>query len=69
MDSYGREHSNYSQKVSFPYASKSIKQLVKEFGMQYTGNEFTWDTKKPGVIALMAKTTGDHSYYTSLGII
>ena len=34
-------------------------ELYEEFGMRYTGNEFNWDSKKPGVIAIMAKATGE----------
>ena len=40
--------------------------LYKSLGIQYTGNEFNWDSKKPGAIAVMAEATGDPKYYSAL---
>ena len=34
--------------------------------MQWTGNGFNWDDKKPGTIAVMAETTKNTKYYSAL---
>lgn len=42
-----------------PAWKSMAENLYTEFGIQYTGNEFNWDSKKPGVIAVMAEATGE----------
>ena len=47
-------------------AKAEAEKLYVDYGIQWTGNEFNWDSKKPGTIALMAEITGDSKYYTAL---
>ena len=47
--------------------AKRARQWYDESSSQYPGSEFSWDDKKPGVIALMAKITGEAKYSAALG--
>ena len=49
-----------------PTWKSTAEQLYGEFGIQWTGNGFNWDDKKPGTIAVMAETTKNTKYYSAL---
>ena len=39
-------------------AKAEAEKLYNDYGIQWTGNEFNWDSKKPGTIAVMAEGNG-----------
>ena len=59
-------NSKLSSILKDPKWKNLAESLYQSLGIQYTGNEFNWDSKKPGAIAVMAEATGDPKYYSAL---